>query len=73
MKPNWMPMFALGLLAACASAPKLGVPAGMQPLNRHMVLLPGAYDPEQLVKVIDTVSEEMEKAALEEAQADDQD
>lgn len=47
MKPKWMPLLVLGLLAACASAPRLQAPQGMQVLNRHMVLLPGAYDPEQ--------------------------
>lgn len=47
MKPKWMPLLALGLLAACATAPRLQAPDGMQALNRRMVLLPGAYDPEQ--------------------------
>jgi glyoxylase-like metal-dependent hydrolase (beta-lactamase superfamily II) len=47
MKPKWMPWFALGLLAACATTPRLPAPEGMQALNRHMVLLPGSYDPEQ--------------------------
>ncbi len=47
MKPKWMMLFALGLLAACATTMQLIVPDGMQPLNRHMVLLPGTYDPEQ--------------------------
>ena len=47
MTPRWMPLFALGLLAACASTRSLEAPAGMQALNGRMVLLPGAYDPEQ--------------------------
>ena len=47
MKPKAMALLALGLLAACATAPRWVVPAGMQSLNRHMVLLPGTYDPEQ--------------------------
>lgn len=47
MKPKWMPLLALALLAACATAPRLDAPQGMQALNRHMALLPGAYDPEQ--------------------------
>ncbi len=40
-------MFAACLLAACATVPRLDAPEGMQALNRHMVLLPGAYDPER--------------------------
>lgn len=37
---------ALGSLVACATAPSLTAPAGMQALNPHMVLLRGTYDPE---------------------------
>lgn len=47
MQPKWIVLFAVGLLAACATTPPASVPAGMQALNRHMTLLPGAYDPEQ--------------------------
>ena len=35
MKPKWMPLLALALLAACATAPRLDAPQGMQALNRH--------------------------------------
>ncbi|MFT3897770.1 MAG: MBL fold metallo-hydrolase [Thermomonas sp.] len=47
MAPKFMLALALGSLAACATVPSLTVPAGMQALNPHMVLLPGTYDPEQ--------------------------
>lgn len=47
MKLKAPALLALGLLAACATAQQWVAPAGMQSLNRHMVLLPGTYDPEQ--------------------------
>jgi glyoxylase-like metal-dependent hydrolase (beta-lactamase superfamily II) len=47
MKPEGLALLATGLLAACASLPALVAPPGMQSLDPHMVLLPGAYDPER--------------------------
>lgn len=47
MAPKWMLLSALGLLAACATGSQLVAPPGMQALNRHMVLLPGSYDPDR--------------------------
>jgi glyoxylase-like metal-dependent hydrolase (beta-lactamase superfamily II) len=42
----WLAL-ALGLLAACATLPRMVAPAGMRALNPRMVLLPGAYDPDR--------------------------
>ena len=47
MAPKWMLLSALGLLARVRDRVAAGRAAGMQALNRYMVLLPGSYDPDR--------------------------
>jgi len=55
-----------------ALAHRLGISGVPTFIFENKYAISGAYDPEQLVKVIDTVSEELEKAAAEETSEEDE-
>ena len=56
-----------------ALAHRLGISGVPTFIFQNKYMISGAYDPEQLVKVIDTVSEEMEKAEAEASESNEDD